>query len=116
MGKQLVQNVAVLTDDGMAHIWYGPDYPANELTDKVAANITNPAAWGEGPANPFDFSDRTPQAVLDGPRERRQDDAEKPLDQRNKDELVKLADGRGIDSSGTKQDVLDRLQAAGVEG
>lgn len=43
------------------------------------------------------------------------DESAKPLDRRSKDELVELANTLGIDSSGTKAEVLDRLRVAGIE-
>lgn len=118
MANELTSNVFVPFDpeQGAGGIWYGPSYPDNEVTDAVAAKITNPAAWAAPAADPFDFgADRTPQAVLDGLGMGRQD---KPLEQRTKAELVDHAASTGVevDPSATKADVLAALQAAGVEG
>jgi hypothetical protein len=41
VGKVLVANVAV---DG---VWYGPDYPNQDVTDEVAERITGASCWEE---------------------------------------------------------------------
>lgn len=38
------------------------------------------------------------------------------LDSQRKDDLVDLANANGVDSSGTKPELIDRLRAAGLEG
>jgi hypothetical protein len=65
MAKKLTSNVYV--GDLAGGTWYGPDYPENEATADVLAQITNPAAYeeavDEGPDLRFrndDFGDEAP--------------------------------------------------------
>jgi hypothetical protein len=101
--RVLTDNVAV---DGK---WYGPAY-GNEanVPDDVAERIGD-HAWAavEAPITAAGVEGSTGEDV----------DA-KPLDKRNKAELVELAEAHDppIDASGTKAEILERLTAAGVEG
>jgi hypothetical protein len=93
--RKLATNVVV------DEVWYGPDYGnADRVPEDVAARIGDHAWEPDAPA----------AAEASEPEV-------KPLDKRTKGELIDLAEAQDppIDSSGTKNDILERLQAAGVE-
>lgn len=98
MAKILTSNVHV------GGTWYGPSYPGTEVTDDVLARVTNPAAFA-------DDDDNTAPAGSDdsGGGE------EAELRQFPKDDLLALADARGVDvpKGSTKAEIVDLLLAAG---
>lgn len=114
MAKTLTSNVYV---DGK---WYGPNYPANKVTDEVLKAIDNPAAFESVPTGASDLRFRADDfAATDGlvggdPPSLRVDrtpDERAELEKLSKDELAALAEARQVDvaKSATKADLLDAL-------
>ncbi len=77
---------------------YGPD---SDVPDDVAAQIVNPSAWAD--------SDVGTSAPSDGVPNQRNADERAELESLSKADLVALADARGIESNGSKAEIVDRL-------
>lgn len=97
MAKTLTQNVY----DHATEKWYGPAYGnADQAPDSIGAHAYAPVDDGTdvvaseaGQVGPPDAQPVPPKALAD----------------MSKDELVAEAETRGVDSSGTKADLLARL-------
>lgn len=97
MSKKLTANVAV---DGTM---YGPDYPANKVTDEVAKQITNPRAWGKGQDADADSGSNAPKTLDDMTA----GELKAEIDTRNEGR----EDDAKISKSGNKAELLEALKA-----
>ncbi len=93
----------------VADVAYGPE---SDLPDDVAAQITNPAAWSE------DAPEDAPAGIVyeyarinDGGTKGTQAamDEHDQLKAMSRADLVALAEARGVDSHGSKADLVERL-------
>ncbi len=107
MGRSLIATVHVR---GQA---YGP---GSHVPDKVAAQITNPAAWGPEDAQEAPRgSGSAPAPSNAGARGAERAETGDSVDPRaeleplTKADLVALAEARGVESRGSKADLVDRL-------
>lgn len=107
MAQELTSNVLV---DGK---WYGPDYPANTLTDDVRDKITNEGAFEPRDAGGFDLrTSRDDFEVTD-------DDALAPAVRSAGEELARAASDPAAIDDGVddldKDALRSRLDVAGVQ-
>lgn len=112
--RKLVANVKV------GEVWYGPCNPDAPMTDDVAAQITNEAAWGEDEDQPDKlvsgesvFSDNRIGDPAEGPGiPMGSDPPSDGLDDMERDDLVALAKAREIEvpKRASKADIVSLLR------
>lgn len=80
-------------------------------SDEVDVRLTDPHLDPDDPETQFTTPTKLPPEAGGQVEEEEDDEEEVDYSDLKKDELVALADERGVDSSGTKAEIIERLQA-----
>lgn len=99
----------VRVDRGDGHLF---NMKEGEFKEYLAAN---PGARMLGPRPVHGDHEITPQEIAATKAQEQASEGDGELGKLKKDELVALAEERGIDSSGTKADILERLNTPAEE-
>jgi hypothetical protein len=100
MTRRLVATVFV------GDVAYGP---GSDVSDDVAAQITNPAAWEDDEA--VQEPEKAPQGSRSAPVATNADpgDQRAELEAMDRDDLAALAKAHGLNARGSKSELVDRL-------